>query len=134
MSSQNVQTPARTLPAPALVARWLVRIAGLVQIVLGTLFWTGNAVTLIPIHTLVGLLLVIGLWTLAFFAARAGVQPGFVIVVVLWGLMLPIFGLSQDRLLTGDAHWVIRVLHLLVGLVAIGQGEGLAARMTQARR
>jgi hypothetical protein len=134
MSSQTVQSTARTLPVPALVARWLVRIAGLVQIVLGTLFWTGNAVTLIPVHILVGLLLVLGLWTLAFFAARAGVQPGFVIVVVLWGLLLPIFGLYQDRLLTGDAHWVIRVLHLLVGLAAIGQGEGLAGRMIQARR
>jgi hypothetical protein len=134
MSSQTVQSTARTLPVPALVARWLVRIAGLVQIVLGTLFWTGTAVTLIPVHILVGLLLVLGLWTLAFFAARAGVQPGFVIVVVLWGLLLPIFGLYQDRLLTGDAHWVIRVLHLLVGLAAIGQGEGLAGRMIQARR
>jgi hypothetical protein len=134
MSSHTVQTPARTLPAPALVARWLVRVAGLVQILLGALFWTGNAVTLVPLHILVGLLLVVGLWTLAFFAARAGVEPGFVIVVVLWGLLLPVFGLYQDRLLTGDAHWVIRVLHLLVGLAAIGQGEGLAGRMTQARR
>jgi hypothetical protein len=134
MSSHTVRTPARTLPAPALVARWLVRVAGLVQILLGALFWTGNAVTLVPLHILVGLLLVVGLWTLAFFAARAGVEPGFVIVVVLWGLLLPVFGLYQDRLLTGDAHWVIRVLHLLVGLAAIGQGEGLAGRMTQARR
>jgi hypothetical protein len=134
MSSQTVQSTARTLPPAALVARWVVRIAGLVQIVLGLLFWTGNAVTLVPIHILVGLLLVISLWTLAFFAARAGVQPGFVIVVVLWGLLLPVFGLNQDRLLTGNAHWVISVLHLLVGLAAIGQGEGLAARMIQPRR
>ncbi|MBJ7599230.1 MAG: hypothetical protein DLM67_18610 [Candidatus Nephthysia bennettiae] len=122
------------LPTPALVARWLVRIGGLLQIVLGALFWTGNAVTLVPVHILVGLLLVIGLWTLAFFAARAGVQPAFVAVVVLWGLLLPIFGLTQDRMLTGDAHWVIRVLHLLVGLAAIGQGEGLAGQMSRARR
>jgi hypothetical protein len=134
MSSQTVQSTARALPAPALAARWLVRITGLVQIVLGALFWTGNAVTLVSVHILVGLLLVVGLWTLAFFAARAGVQPGFVAVVVLWGLLLPVFGLNQDRLLTGDAHWVIRVLHLLVGLAAIGQGEGLAARMIQPRR
>ena len=33
------------------VALWLTRITGLIQIVLGLLFWTGNAITLIPVHT-----------------------------------------------------------------------------------
>jgi hypothetical protein len=134
MSNQSVQVVRGSLPVPAVAARWVVRIAGVVQIVLGLLFWSGNAVTLVPVHILLGLLLVLGLWTLAFFAARAGVQPGFVVVVVLWGLLLPVFGLTQDRLLPGDAHWVIRLLHLLVGLAAIGQGEGLGARMAQGRR
>jgi hypothetical protein len=134
MSNQSIQVVRGSLPVPAVAARWVVRIAGVVQIVLGLLFWSGNAVTLVPVHILVGLLLVLGLWTLAFFAARAGVQPGFVVVVVLWGLLLPVFGLTQDRLLPGEAHWVIRLLHLLVGLAAIGQGEGLGARMAQGRR
>jgi hypothetical protein len=35
-------------------------------------------------------------------------------------------------LLTGDFHWIIQVLHLLVGLGAIGQAEGLAARIKRA--
>ena len=42
-------------------------------------------------------------------------------------------GLTQDQMLLGDAHWVIRVLHLLVGLGAIGQSEGLAVRIRRAR-
>jgi hypothetical protein len=134
MSNQSIQTAPASLPAPALAARWLVRVTGLVQVVLGLLFWSGNTLNLVPVHILVGLLLVLGLWTLAFFAARAGVQPGFVVVVFLWGLLLPVFGLTQDRLLAGDAHWVIRLLHLLVGLAAIGQAEGLAGRMIRGRR
>jgi hypothetical protein len=111
------------------VLQMLVRLSGLTLIVLGVLFWTGHALTLIPVHMLVGFVLVLSLWTLAVLAARAGVHPGLVILAMLWGGLVPVLGLTQDRLLPGDAHWVIQVLHLLVGLGAIGQAEGLAARI-----
>ena len=109
------------------VLQTLVRLSGLTLIVLGMLFWTGHALTLIPVHMLVGFVLVLSLWTLAVLAARAGVHPAFVALAIVWGLIVPILGLTQQRLLPGDAHWVIQVLHLLVGLGAIGQAEGLAA-------
>ena len=111
------------------VLQMLVRLSGLTLIVLGMLFWTGHALTLIPVHMLVGFVLVLSLWALAVLAARAGVHPGLVILAMLWGGLVPVLGLTQDRLLPGDAHWVIQVLHLLVGLGAIGQAEGLAARI-----
>ena len=111
------------------VLQTLVRLAGLTLIVLGVLFWTGHALTLIPVHMLVGFVLVLSLWALAILAARAGVHPAFVALAIVWGLIVPILGLTQQRLLPGDAHWVIQVLHLLVGLGAIGQAEGLAARI-----
>jgi hypothetical protein len=34
-----------------------------------------------------------------------------------------------DRLLIGDARWVSRLFHLLAGAAAMGQAEGLAARI-----
>jgi hypothetical protein len=111
------------------VLQTLVRLSGLTLIVLGMLFWTGHALTLIPVHMLVGFVLVLSLWALAVLAARAGVHPGLVILAMLWGGLVPVLGLTQDRLLPGDAHWMIQVLHLLVGLGAIGQAEGLAARI-----
>jgi hypothetical protein len=113
------------------VAQTLVRVAGLLLVALGILFWTGNAVTLIPVHMLLGLVLVLSLWTLAALAARAGARPGQVAGAIAWGLLVLIFGVTQDQLLVGDAHWVIKVLHLLVGLAAIGQAEGLAWRIKQ---
>jgi hypothetical protein len=115
------------------VAQMLVRATGVIQIVLGVLFWTGNSRTLIPVHMLVGLLLVLSLWVLAFLAARAGVNPTLVALAVVWGLIVAILGLTQTQLLIGDAHWVIQVLHLSVGLGAIGQAEGLAATIKRAR-
>jgi hypothetical protein len=111
------------------VFQTLVRLSGLILISLGVLFWTGHALTLIPVHMLVGFVLVFSLWALAVLAARAGVHASLVALAIVWGFVVPILGLTQDRLLPGDAHWVIQVLHLLVGLGAIGQAEGLAARI-----
>ena len=116
----------------ATVAQWLVRVAGLVQIVLGLLFWSGNVLALVSVHILLGVIIVLALWTLAFIGARAGVQPGFAAVAFVWGLIVVILGLTQDQILTTGPHWVIQALHLLVGLVAIGQAEGLGARIKRA--
>jgi len=112
-------------------AQMLVRVTFVVQLVLGVLFWTGNALDLVPLHQTIGFLLVFGLWTLAALAARAGVRPPLVALAAVWGLVVPVVGLNQTRLLVGSAHWVIEVLHLLVGLGAIGQAEGLAARIKE---
>src|SRR5215831_1589998 len=105
------------------VANWVVRVLGVFQIVLGVLFWTGNALTLTSLHITSGLVLVLALWVLAGIALAAGVPPGFSSVVFLWGLLVIALGLTQTRLLVGDLHWIIRVLHLLIGLTAIGQAE-----------
>src|SRR5215831_8605278 len=98
----------------ATVFQMLVRLCGLILIVLGILFWTGNTLELVPVHMLLGLILVISLWALAFLAARAGAPPAQVIAAVVWGLVVPVLGVTQDQLVPGDAHVLIRILHLLV--------------------
>ena len=110
------------------LAQLLIRALGAIMLVLGLLFWTGNALTLIPIHMLVGLLLVLTLWTLAALAARAGVDLRLVLLALAWGAIVPILGLTQDTLLLGPAHVLIQVLHLCVGLAAIALGEVLGRR------
>lgn len=114
--------------------QWLIRVLGVILIVLGLLFWTGQALPLIPVHMLLGLVFAISLWTLAFLAARARVNSSLVLSTVLWGLLVLFLGVTQTRLLTGQIHWLIQILHLLVGLGAIGQAERLAASITHARR
>lgn len=111
------------------VAHWLVRLTGLFQIVTGLLFWTGNALDLIPFHMLAGLILVLSLWTLAGLGGRAGAGWGFVTLAVLWGVLVVVLGVTQSGLLTGDLHWIIQALHLLVGLGAMGLAQNLVARM-----
>lgn len=120
---------AYPLKTTALVLQMMVRIVGAILIVLGVLFWTGNADALIPVHMLLGIALVLMLWTLAVLAALGGVHWGLVVLALVWGLIVPALGLTQTRLLPGSAHWVIQVIHLLVGLGAIGQADNLARRI-----
>ena len=111
------------------VVHMTLRISGVLLILLGLAIWTGRADAIIPVHEFLGFVLVLSLWTLAYFGARAGVPRGIVIAAVAWGVIAPILGLTQANLLTNNWHWVIQVLHLLVGLAAIGTGEGLVQRM-----
>jgi len=120
--------PAPLLATVVTVFQVIVRASGLVQITLGLLFWSGNALGLIRVHMLVGLLLVLSLWALALIGARLGVSPALVALALAWGLLTPALGLTQDRLLVGSGHWSIQVAHLLVGLAAIAQAENLARR------
>ncbi|HEX6965955.1 MAG TPA: hypothetical protein VF166_09160 [Gemmatimonadaceae bacterium] len=116
-----------------IITQMLVRICGLILIILGILFWTGHARSWIPIHMLLGLIFVIALWVLAGIGARAHVGAGFVALVVIWAIIVLALGMTQTRLLPGPSHWVIQVLHLLVGLAAMGLGESLAGRIKAAR-
>jgi hypothetical protein len=114
------------------VAHMTIRISGVLLLLLGIAIWTGRADGVIPVHQLLGFVLVLSLWTLSFLAARAGVPMQWVALAVAWGLVAPILGLTQEGLLTGGWHWTIQVLHLLIGLGAIGVGEILALRIQQA--
>jgi hypothetical protein len=105
-----------------------IRALGVVQIVLGLLFWTGNALGLVDLHQLLGILLVLGLWTQAALAHRAGVPGGLVAWAAVLGLIVPIVGLTQRELLPGSAHWVIQVVHLLLGIGLLATAENLAVR------
>lgn len=116
------------------IAQLTIRIAGPIMLILGLLFWSDNALFLIPLHMTIGLLLVLALWTLALIAAISGVNLGFVALVAVWSLIMPTLGLTQERLLPGGTHWLIDILHLLVGIGALALGEQLARRIKAVRQ
>jgi hypothetical protein len=105
-----------------------IRVLGVLQLVLGILFWTDNALGLVDLHQLIGILLVLALWTQAALAHRAGVPGGLVAGAVVLGLIVPIVGLTQREIFPGSAHWVIQVVHLLLGLGLLAMAENLATR------
>ena len=105
-----------------------IRALFVVQLALGLAFWTGNLLGLVDLHQLIGILLVLALWTQAALAHRAGVPGRVVAVAAVYGLIVPIVGLTQRELLPGSAHWVIQVVHLLLGVGLVGLAENLATR------
>ena len=109
------------------ILNWLIRITGLFQLIIGVIFWVNQNDNLVPFHLLVGVILVFSLWIMAFMAVRAGVSWKMSTVVFFWGLVVVILGVTQTEILPGNLHWLIEVLHLLLGLGAIGLGEGLSA-------
>ena len=115
------------------VAQMLVRITGVLQLLLGLLFWTGDARALIPVHMLLGVLMVLGLWLLAALASQMGVPVGMWLAAFVLGLLVAIVGFTQTSLLPGEAHWVVQVVHLLLGLAAIASGEMIGGRVRRDR-
>jgi len=113
----------------ATVCQMLVRVIGPILIILGVLFWTGNALMLVPLHMLLGLVVVLLLWALAALAAFARVPAGVVAFAAVWGLVVPALGVTQTGLLPGDLHWIVQILHLAVGLVALVLADRLGRRI-----
>jgi hypothetical protein len=107
-----------------------MRVAAGIQVILGIGFWTGNWAGLVNIHMLIGVLFVLALWALAGMALSQRQPVGLAVFAFVWGLVIAGFGMMQRGMLVGDLHWVIRVVHLVIGIAAMPIAERLAARRT----
>lgn len=112
----------------AVIAGWAIRLLGLALIVIGIVLWTGHGAGLRDLHITLGMLLVVALWLAAGAAARRSGASALVVVAILWGLLLPFVGIGQLYWLNGGWHWTVQVVHLLIGLAAMGMGERLVKR------
>ena len=121
------------MKAAIIVARVLLGVSGVALLLLGVLFWTGHALALIPLHMLLGAILVLSMWMLVAISLYARTAMGFAAVVLVWSLITPLLGMTQMQLLPGSGHWIVQVLHLLVGIAAMGLGGVLAKRLTAKR-
>jgi hypothetical protein len=82
---------------------------------------------------LLGVLMVLGLWLLAAVASQMGAPIGMTIGAAVLGLIVAVLGFTQTSLLPGSTHWVIQVLHLIVGMAAIASGEMIGGRLRRNR-
>ncbi|HEX9067429.1 MAG TPA: hypothetical protein VF807_01580 [Ktedonobacterales bacterium] len=114
-----------------------VRIAGTLALLLGLLFWSiTEPEGLIPVHTLLGILVVLGVLVLGVLGLTApGGNKGMAVAGIVVAILLVIVGFGQRSWLShpGDPHWLIQVLHLVVALATIGLGEGIARGLRAAR-
>jgi hypothetical protein len=103
----------------------LGRLLGVLQILGGVAIWIAMPPWLLQAHMAIGSLFVLVLWVVGVIGLFALSKRGFALFTLLWGALVLWLGMAQISLLPGPTHWVIRVLHLLIGLAAIGLLERL---------
>lgn len=107
----------------------VLRIAALLALILGIIFWTSDTRgVLVPIHMLLGIIVTLTLLILGGVMTTVKGGLGLGIGAIVLGLLVVIVGLTQTQLIPGSLHWIIQVIHLLIGLTAIGMGEMVAGR------
>lgn len=107
---------------------WTLRITMLIQLVVGILLWMGHAANLTPLHMGVGSLFTLAFLGVVAVAAKGGAPAGAVAGAVVLGLLIPVFGMKQTVLLVGPMHWIIRIVHLLIAMAAMGVADQLLKR------
>lgn len=103
----------------------LLRLLVVVQLIIGIGIWIGSWVGLTGVHVIIGFLFVLTLWAIALIALFKRRLVGVAIVAILWGVLLVGFGFAQRGIMVGNAHWIIRVIHLLIALGAMPFAERL---------
>ena len=117
----------------------VMRLCVLVVLILGILFWikgtkvAGTSVVLL--HMGLGLLISLLLFILGgFIVTVKGRNIGLAIGAFVIAICMVALGLGQQSILVGSPfHWTIQMVHLLLGLLAIGMGEMIAGRYKRLR-
>ena len=115
------------------IVRWIGGIAGLGALTLGLLFWIAN-IDFISIHMLLGITVALSLLLLGLVALSAKEVRLLGAIGVIYALIVPVFGLTQDRILDTSAHWVIQAAHLLVGIGALALIGIISTRYQRLKR
>ncbi|MBB6096602.1 hypothetical protein HNR42_000014 [Deinobacterium chartae] len=116
------------MSAAIAILRWIVRLTGLAALLIGFALWSGTGYNLLGAHQGLGYVLSISLLLMAVFGFTQRLSPTLLTLALLLSLAVPGLGSMQTRLLPGAAHWVIEVLHLLLGLAAITLAERIGGQ------
>lgn len=104
----------------------LLRICAGIQVVLGVGFWTGHWYQLVNVHRTIGMVYVLTFWIIALLALRVPSLRGLAIGSIIWGVVIAGLGFSQQGILIGEYHWIVRVAHLVIALSAVPLAERMA--------
>ena len=108
----------------------VLRVSALLALILGITFWFNNSDSIVPFHMLLGIIVTLSLWILGFaIGMTRGGNWGLAAGAFVLGLIMIALGLTQAGILPhSPLHWIIQVVHLLLGLSAIGLGEVIGGR------
>lgn len=117
------------------ITQMILRAAVLLALILGIIFWVNPAMPALNpglkgFHMLLGIIVVLALWTIGLLQGRIkGGSFGLAVGTFIVGLAVAIVGLWQESWKGAGANVeLINVIHLLLGLIAVGFGEMVAGR------
>lgn len=113
--------------------RWVARLDGIVALILGIILWTGS-LGVLKIHILTGFIMSLTMLLIGLVGLFAHVKPALPIIAIVWALLLPYVGFAQLRPFPSPGHLIIQVIHLLIGISAIGIAEALTAKIKRQAR
>jgi hypothetical protein len=116
--------------------QWCVRILGLGALALGTVLWVSpHLIDTFPagvqVHMTFGGSVALLLAILAVWALVDRVKLPIAITGLVWAVATVYVGTLQDWWINGGSHPAIAIVHLLLGLGAIGLAEMLAAAINR---
>lgn len=121
----------------------IARLALMVTLVLGLLYWIAQIPALSMLLTLLGQIHytsihegfgftgALFLLILSVMAVRNREVRWLALLGVLYAFLLPAFGLTQAQILAGNLHWLVQIAHLLFGIGAMYLALGLEKRYQQ---
>ncbi len=107
---------------------WILRLSFLAALGLGLALWSGHGYGYLRWHMWLGFIVTFALLLLVIVSFLSRVNPALPFVAIIWAVALPAIGIAQLRIMTGNNHWAIQTVHLILGLGAIGLGEALSKR------
>lgn len=124
------------------ISLMVLRICVLLAFILGLLFWIGVVSptgTPVAVHMLLGLLVVLSLAIIGIALLLTGSRGiAMAIFAILWAALVLYVGVNQDSgipsLFPGVPQTVIKVVHLLLGLLSGAVGEMAARRYKSIRK
>ena len=109
----------------------LCRLLVVIQLVMGIAIWMGQGAQFMNAHMGLGLLFVVLVVAFAAMGGAAGAPKSLVWVTVMWAIVTLAIGVGQTRTLLGESHWIIRVVHLFLGLGMQGQAERIGRSLAK---
>ncbi len=123
----------------ARVSVMVLRIAALLALILGILFWVGiiqGAESLrnpwTSVHMTLGIIVTICLVILgSLMLTTKGGNAGLGVGAIVLAILVVALGLGQVQvpaLAANSVNWIVKIVHLFLGLLAIGLGEMIGGR------
>jgi uncharacterized membrane protein YuzA (DUF378 family) len=113
------------------ILRALNRILAALLLLVGIAIWAGFPGDIAP-HKVVGMLLGVVLGAITFFGLRSGLYRS-ALALVAWTIGMIGFGLVHARFLPGPRHWIVRIVHIAIGIVGVILAERVAREARAAR-